>query len=305
MNWSDKKVIFVTGKGGTGKSTIALALAIKARAKGLLPLLVETDMLGIFGQLVGRELEHDASELLPGVWACKIDFFKAIRDYISHYIPAGKIVDLILKNTIIRSFLSATPSARELVAMSKVKQLYDEKLPRIKRQPDIVIVDMPASGHAYLMLKAPRVARELIKRGPLNKRAEEVDEFLRKSGRTGVLITALPEELAVREAIETHSKIGGELGYNIIAVVMNFLGKGRSSGDGFIGELEKLNGGTVSGELKEALSTAIKELSLRKQHCEYERELEERISEPLWFIDEVLEGNSGGVDVAKRISEIL
>ncbi|MDD5011906.1 MAG: hypothetical protein PHQ00_07265, partial [Phycisphaerae bacterium] len=266
---------------------------------------VETDMLGVFGQLVGIEVNHEIIELIPGVWTCKIDFFKAMRDYISTYIPAGRIVDLVLRNNIIRSFLSATPSAKELVLMSRVMQLLTTKMPSAKKPPDIVIIDMPASGHAVLMLKTPSTATNLIRRGPVHNRAVEIDAFFSQEGNSGIIIVTLPEELAIREAIETWDAINKVVKYPVVGIVMNF-----ASGNGTPAapDEEKLFevAAASSGYVREMMKARERESFARKQCEEYKNLLSQVINQPLVLIEEIIDGgDAGGIEIARKIAKRL
>ena len=143
--------------------------------------------------------------------------------------PGQRVVKLILSNPVVKLFLDATPGAREVVILSKIASLVESW--------DMVIVDMPASGHAIGMLRVPNLALKLMAAGPIRKRAEEVlaavhprfdraraEEVLALFTRrdTSLVMVALPEEMVVNETVETYQAVRHEVpGLNVAAVVLN------------------------------------------------------------------------------------
>ena len=201
----DSRLIMVTGKGGTGKTTYAAALATLAAAQGRRTCLCELDnqrpsMPAIFGTEAG----FDPVEVRPNLFVCNIRWSEALRAYLASMIPVRRVVRLILDNQIVGRFVDFTPGSQELVSLSIVGNLVDEY--------DVVVVDMPASGHAFSLLDVTRSALGLFRSGPVRRRAGELTELI-LAETTRMVYVALPEEMVVNETLETFEKMKD---YNMI-----------------------------------------------------------------------------------------
>jgi len=193
------RLILLTGKGGTGKTSVAAALGRLGAAEGRRTLVVEIDtqhsaLAEVFGVTPG----YEPTEVLPGVWGANLTFGPALVDWLDQTVRAAKIVKLILANQMVQLFLEATPGAREIVILSKVVALLE--------QFDQVVVDMPASGHAINLLKVPTTAVRLMRTGPIHDRSVEILEALNAQS-TALGIVALPEEMVVNETVELYGKL--------------------------------------------------------------------------------------------------
>jgi anion-transporting ArsA/GET3 family ATPase len=192
------RLLLVTGKGGTGKSTVAAALAVLAAARGRRVLLAELDMsrsamTGLFGRPIGA----DPVTVAPRLDVANVLYGPALEHFIGSVVPVGRIVKLVLDNPIVRRFLDFTPGAREMATLSRVVQYASDY--------DLVVVDLPASGHAFSLLDVTRSALSLFRSGPMRERAERVRAVLEKTS-TRVALVALPEEMVVNETLETRQR---------------------------------------------------------------------------------------------------
>ena len=141
---ADKRLVFVTGKGGVGKSTVAIALGIAAARRGLRTIVAELSgqarAASAFGvpAAVGEELE-----LAPGLFAISVDVPFAMEEYLHE--RAGRLGDLLAASRAFHAFAEATPGMRELLAIGKVWELAQERRRVPGGRPyDLVIVDAPA-----------------------------------------------------------------------------------------------------------------------------------------------------------------
>lgn len=192
------RLLLVTGKGGTGKSTVAASLAVLAATRGRKVLLAELDMSrsamsGMFGRPIGPE----PVTVAPRLDVANILYGPALEDFIGNVVPVGRIVRLVLDNPIVRKFLDFTPGAREMATLSRVVQYASEY--------DLVVVDLPASGHAFSLLDVTRSALSLFRSGPMREQAEALRQVLERDS-TRVALVALPEEMVVNETLETHAR---------------------------------------------------------------------------------------------------
>jgi Mrp family chromosome partitioning ATPase len=192
-------VLFLTGKGGTGKSTLAAAVGRLAASRGRRVVVCEVDAQApALGALLGGTPGYEPTEIAPGLSTCNITWSEAIEDWVEAIVPVRRVVRMLLRNSVVHLFLSVTPGARDLVVLSRARQLAERF--------DLVIVDMPASGNAVAMLGVPTTAERLFPAGPVRRSA---DDMLALLGRptTGVALVALPEEMVVQETVETARRL--------------------------------------------------------------------------------------------------
>lgn len=195
---TSRSLIFVTGKGGVGKSAVAAALALRARTLGLSPLLFECDAPkrpSLFPG--GRPVTEDLSEVVPGVLAVNQNTEEAVKAYALSAIPSRTIADLLFENRVTRLFLRASPSVNEMALIGRIVQLVEAH-----EQNGPVIVDLHATGHALAMLRSPDGIMRVLRAGPVYERAQKVRDVIFDAGRTAVVTVALPEELPVTELLE-------------------------------------------------------------------------------------------------------
>ena len=149
----------------------------------------------------GGEIDAQPRKLGRRIDGCNIDFFSALRSYVESVVPVKRVVGLILKNRVVRIFLTATPGARELVLLSRIWEFsWDPRW-------DHIIVDLPASGHALALMRCPFLAKNTFARGPLRKRADEIIERFVDPGVAGLYFCALPGEMPINETLETRDQL--------------------------------------------------------------------------------------------------
>jgi arsenite-transporting ATPase len=209
-----RRLLLLTGKGGTGKTRVSAALALSSAKNGRRVLVAEVDsQRSALSETFGCELGYTPTQVADNVWACNITFKRALIDWLDHTIRAAKIVGLILKNPMVQVFLEVTPGAREMVVLSRICSYMDEF--------DQVIVDLPASGHAVNLLRTPDTAQRLMRTGPIHERAIELQAILQGED-TALGIVALPEEMVVNETVELFGKLKKVLpGLSVPLVFLN------------------------------------------------------------------------------------
>ncbi|MFH1604286.1 MAG: ArsA family ATPase, partial [Pseudomonadota bacterium] len=210
-----RRLLFVTGKGGTGKTSLCAALAlVAARAKKTV-CLAETDPRSVFADVFGQPVEFKPREVAPGISATNIDFLRALANYLGESVSAERVISALLRNRLVRLFLDATPAAREMVVLHRIFQL--------TTRFDLVLVDLPASGHSTTMLGTPQTALRIFRVGPVRRRALEMQELLADPRRCELLLVSLPEEMSVNETLETYHRARHDLQINCAHVLINGL----------------------------------------------------------------------------------
>ncbi len=208
------RTLFLTGKGGTGKTALSAAVGRLAAAQGRKTLVVEVDnqrpsLTSIFGVTPS----YAPVEVSKNLSICNVEWTAAMDDWLADMVSIPRLVMMITHNRVVSVFLQATPGARDLVVLWRIFQL--------SRNYETVIVDLPASGNAVAMMQVPNTARTLFDSGPIRGCAEQLLDFFRQPG-VGLVQVCLPEEMVITETVETFRKIRGELPMlKIPAVVLN------------------------------------------------------------------------------------
>jgi len=208
MDLLDRRLLLVTGKGGTGKTTVAAALALLAARSGKRVLLAE-----IAGErlsaLFGREpVGHHETPIGGGISLLAIDPITAAHEFLRSQV-GGAVHRLMFQNRLFDVTMTAAPGLREVCTMDRVWDLTRDDRGRRKPTYDLVIVDAAATGHTMAMLRSPATYANLARGGPIRKRADEIGTLLQDRERTGVVLCALPEETPVNETLETSAQLDG------------------------------------------------------------------------------------------------
>jgi len=246
----EKRLVFVTGKGGVGKTTVALALGLVAARQGLRTIVCEVAHQERVSRLLGREgVGYDETEIADNLSAISLDQQHTLEEWVSYQLPSRALASLLYKNRIFQHLTAAAPGIKELVTIGKIWELaqLDRKTPRA-RPYDFVVVDSPATGHALGMLRAPRTFGDIARVGPIRHQADRIHEFI-VSDRTGVLAVALPEEMPVNETLEYREALS-TLRDDLDAIVVNGLYPERFT-DPEIASLDGLDGPAVRAAVTE------------------------------------------------------
>lgn len=203
----DRRLILVTGKGGVGKSTCAIALALAAARSGKRTLLIELSARAVSSDFLDTETPGHtprvmAPERFPTLWVAHLDAHKSLQEYLVEHLHIPRLVKIATENRILSRLWQAAPSVNEV---SLLNTLYQHERARDDTGAplyDIVIVDMPATGHALTMLGVPRGAVSMIRVGTLAERARTIDLLLHDRAKVAVAIVTLPEELPINESIQ-------------------------------------------------------------------------------------------------------
>lgn len=235
-NLLQKKLVLVTGKGGVGKSTCGLAMAVAAARRGkkvlfcdlaarpALPTLLEVESLA-------THPERPKPQELPMLWAAHLSVSSAIRDYFEDVLPHKRLVQIATGNKILTRLWKAAPSFNEMVLLHSISHLLDGTHKRCSETFDLIIVDMPASGHAVTMLGVPQGITRIAKFGTVATLAAKLKAMLDDRHNTAIAVVTLPEELPVNESIQLVGKLQKEVGLGTEQIIINSICAGELAAD--------------------------------------------------------------------------
>ncbi len=269
----DLKLIFVTGKGGVGKTTVASALALLASLRGKRALICEVDAKGdVAGYYEAPATGFQEREVLPGLFAMTMDTEASLREYLKLQLripvvgrigPLAKAFDFVA---------TAAPGVREILTVGKFCHEVRE------RNYDMVVVDAPASGHIVGQLTAPQSINNLVKVGLIRTQTDWMLDILSDPVTTGLIAVCTPEEMPVAETIELAARVRDETTVQLSSVVVNrvlpeLFGRQEEAvfeqlaSDRMVPRLDELVGG-ATGPVLEAARLAVTLRRTRATHLD-------------------------------------
>ncbi|HMJ56272.1 MAG TPA: ArsA family ATPase [Polyangiaceae bacterium] len=218
----DRRFIFVTGKGGVGKTTVSAALARALAGRGKRVLIAMCNAKERISSMFASELVGpDIIAVAPGIWAVNIEPEHAFEEYGRMVLKVPGLYRVVFHNKYIRSFLPAVPGLSEWAMLGKAWFHTTEVDENGRRRFDVVLLDAPATGHGLDMLRVPKVIVEIVPPGILRRDAERAWKMFADPAQTAVLVVTLPEELPATETLELIGAVRDDLRLPLGALVVN------------------------------------------------------------------------------------
>ena len=212
----DLDMLWVTGKGGVGKTSIAAALADVAARSGRRTLVCEMDAKGALAAALGEDdLGFEPTEVSPNLHAMTMSTEDALREYLRLFVkipligrigPLAKTFDFVA---------DAAPGVKEILGVGKL--CFEVR----EQHYDLVVIDAEASGHIVSQIGAPKVIADLVQVGLVRDQTQWMLDILNDPARTGVAVVTTPEEMPVIESAELLQRLTAETGAHASAVIAN------------------------------------------------------------------------------------
>ena len=207
QNWPNATLHVVTGKGGTGKTTIAAALAIALAKNGHRTILMEVEGRQGIAQLFDTPplpYEERKIAVAPGggeVWALAVDTEDALLDYLEMFYKLRRAGSALSKMGAVDFATTIAPGLRDVLLTGKACEVVKRKEKKQDNAYDYVILDAPPTGRITRFLNVNGEVSGLAKVGPIKSHADSVMSVI-ASEQTAIHLVTLLEEMPVQETLD-------------------------------------------------------------------------------------------------------
>lgn len=198
-----KQLYIVTGKGGVGKTTLSLALSLMF-------------------QKLGKKIKYNCFDQVPffqttehlNIPLLHLNLDDSLKIYVGRKLHSEMIASIVLKTPFFKSTFSMIPGLGQMILLGHIVDL-------LESDPDLtIIIDSPSSGHAMTMIESMEIFKNIFSSGILVKDIIRMENFIFNENKAEIIISALPTNMAINEAIDL-KKFFTEKGVRDIAIVLN------------------------------------------------------------------------------------
>ncbi len=211
----DRSLLFVTGKGGVGKTTVTAGLARLLADQGKRVLACEIDAKGDLAAAFEAHGVGFNPVDVGGLSLMHMDTEASLREYLRIHLKIPMVGRI---GPVARAFdfvATAAPGVREILTVGKL--CYEVR----ERHYDAIVVDSSATGHIVGQLTAPQAIQSLVKVGLMRSQTEWMLDIMSDPSQTGLVIVTTPEEMPVSETLSLASEVADKTTVDLAAVIAN------------------------------------------------------------------------------------
>jgi anion-transporting ArsA/GET3 family ATPase len=304
----DRRLVFVTGKGGVGKSTVAAGLALLAAQRGKRTLVCEVDAKGnLAGFFETGPTRFEPRQIEPNLYAMSMDTEESLKEYLSINLRLPVMARIGPLARIFEFVATAAPGVKEILTVGKLT--YEVR----EQHYDLVVVDASPTGHIVGQLAAPEAINELVKVGLVRSQTGWMLDILGDPVRTGLVIVSTPEEMPVTETIELSHRVEQETSVKLAGIVVNrvlpeLFGRGEEEVFERLAEpdLVSVLSGAVGAEVTPIVDAARLAVTLRRTRAGHLERLRREVAKsvPLLYVP-YLFTRSHGLRTTRQVAEAL
>jgi anion-transporting ArsA/GET3 family ATPase len=212
----DRKMTFVSGKGGVGKSAVTASLALQAARRGLRVLVVGmVEGIGAGLHLSTERLTYTPQSVRPGVMALAVNRSDALAEYLRLQLHVPRAAPTKVLSRALSVLAETAPGIREIVTIGKpVYEMWQGRY-------DLILVDAPPLGQLFSYLRAPSTIADLVPGGPIRSQAERMSSALADPEAVSLVLVTTADELPALETKATLQRLETEPVVGLEAVVVN------------------------------------------------------------------------------------
>ena len=304
----ERRLLFVTGKGGVGKTTVAAALALLAARTGRRTLVCEVDAKGTLAAAYETgPLRFEPRQIEDRLFAMAMNTEDSLREYVGLQLRVPLLARVRPLARTLDFVATAAPGVREILTVGKL--CYEVR----EQHYELVVVDAVASGHIVGQLTAPQTIQELVHVGMVSDQTRWMLEILEDPVVTGLVIVTTTEEMPVVETIELAGRVQDETKVELAAVVVNrvlpeLFGRAEE------GVFERLRAPEPAAQLRAAAGPGVDEVldaaelavSLRRRRAEHLAALRDALPAalPTLYVPELF-ARAAGMRATSQVAEAL
>lgn len=258
------RVVFVLGKGGVGRSTVAAALGLELARQGRRTCVFGWSLADPVSPWFGAPPAGlDPRPVAANLHVANYRLDDTLELYFVHHLRLPRLYRHVIRGTHVRRLIEAAPGIAELFFVGHIWWLTSLAATEAGLVFDHVVVDAPATGHGASLFDIPSLLGSLRATGLLAVETDRVTRMMSDPAWTGALVVALPEELSVEETLELVPRVSDRMGRRPLALVVN-RSVGGAEGGGSRAGLEPIRT-RLSPAAREGLDTVCAEFDARRR----------------------------------------